>query len=446
MRVVGLIVIFVFARTASAQWSADSMSRDERFWSQSGGYARQIALGAGGFGMLADNEIVTTSTNPFSVDPIFALQNPAYASHYPGLMMFDIGYFNNTLNGGVGQSFEGFFPASKNVTLGFVLARNDASTFSLVNPNLVSAMTSAPSPSSYSRPQTSWELLSSFKLGSADAGIAISYLSSDSGTSQPTNADSTASQYSKFSQIGISAGTLLKMGDAMLDVGAQVLLPSITQTTSTGETQTSDNEWSLMSIGINARAFIPTSSEFYLVPMLNYYLGSGTTTKIGSPKDLPTSSNLDAGLGVNFWAGGLHIMSGASFSHYAQTVPAIGSARPAVTHSETIFPRFTVGAEWPALKWLTLRMGYVSSSGSETRETAVDSVHTRAFTNGRTNLYSILPSGASQTGGVSAGAAFKIERFTFDVTLNTTLFHGGVASVFNGVGPFGYATMSYRFD
>ena len=396
--------------------------------------------------MLADNEIVTTATNPFSVDPIYALQNPAYASHYPGLVMFDVGYFAGTgsLTGGIGQSFEGYFPVSKEMTLGFVLARNDASNFSLVNPNLVSAITSAPSPASYSRPQSSWELLSSFKLGSADAGIGISYFSSDSGTNQPTNADSTASQYTKFSQIGISAGTVMKMGDALLDLGAQVILPSITQTASIGETQTSNNEWSLMAVGINARAFIPTSNEFYLVPMINYYLGSGTTTKIGSPKDMPTSSNLDAGLGVNFWAGGLHVMSGASFSHYAQTVPSIGSARPAVTHSETIFPRFTIGAEWPAMKWLTLRFGYFSSTGSETRETAVDSLHIRAFTNSRTNPYTTLFQTGS--GGVSAGAAFKIERFSFDVTLNSSLFHSALANIFNGTGPFGYATLSYRFD
>src|SRR5438045_9103764 len=99
LRFFSLVAVLCVARTASSQWSADSMSRQERFWSRSGGYARQMALGAGGFGMLADNELLTTVTNPFSVDPLFALQNPAYASRYPGLLTFDVGYLSTNNNG-----------------------------------------------------------------------------------------------------------------------------------------------------------------------------------------------------------------------------------------------------------------------------------------------------------------------------------------------------------
>lgn len=448
VRVFVVLAIISFARHASAQWSPDSISRDDRFWSRTGSYARQLALGAGGFGMLADNETLTIPTNPFSVDPLFVQENPAYAVHYPGLLAFDLGFYDGP-SGGIGQSFEGYFPASQSVTLGFILARNDATTFSLVNPNLFGSLNTAPARNTYSRPLSAWELLSGFKLGAADLGIAVSYLHSDSGTSTPIAADSTT-QLAEFSQLGLSAGTLMKFGDAMLDVGATMILPSLTNTTSSGTAETTSSEWKMMTLGVNSRMFIPTSTDFYLVPILNFYFANGTTTKIGSPKDLPTSTNIDAGLGVNFWARGIHIMSGVSFSRYAQTAPSIDTLRPALTKAQTILPRFTVGAEWPVLRWLTVRMGYLTSSGTETRESATSSTMIRTTTRSLTNPYMPLFTnsfnGESTQGNVSAGVGITIDRFTIDATVNSALFHGGVANFFGGYQPFGFATMSYRFD
>src|ERR1017187_10508759 len=99
------ITAFPFA--AHSQTWSDSLSKEDRFWSRSGGMARELSLGSDGFGMLADTGIKTLSVNPFSVDSSFMLQNPDYASHYPGYVWFDIGLASNSADNGIGQSFGG---------------------------------------------------------------------------------------------------------------------------------------------------------------------------------------------------------------------------------------------------------------------------------------------------------------------------------------------------
>src|SRR5437660_176987 len=101
-----MIVAFIPCLSNAQTWG-DSLSHDERFWGRTGGFARQLALGNGGFGMLADAQIKTLAVNPFSVDPLFVLQNPAYGGHYPGLLTLDVGQ-----SGATGQSFTGLFSLS----------------------------------------------------------------------------------------------------------------------------------------------------------------------------------------------------------------------------------------------------------------------------------------------------------------------------------------------
>jgi hypothetical protein len=113
VRLVGLVIILLCAHNASAQWSSDSLSRDERFWSRTGGYARQISLGAGGFGIMTDSGITTTGVNPYSVDPLFAFQNPAYIQHYQGYIGFDVGAFGQTSLVSLGQSSKGISPCRR---------------------------------------------------------------------------------------------------------------------------------------------------------------------------------------------------------------------------------------------------------------------------------------------------------------------------------------------
>jgi hypothetical protein len=428
---IALFLLTLPAVIHAQSWS-DSLTSQEKFWSRSGGYARQIALGAGGFGMLADTGIKTLAVNPFSVDPLFMLQNPAYASHYPAYLWFDLGTPDPQSGGGIGEQFGGIFAVSDVFNAGIILARNDATGFSLVNPNLFRQISTLASIGT-ATPSNTWEVLGSLEAGSADIGLAISYSSSSASSGVIGEPDS------NFHQLGLSGGVLLR-GDngLMFDLGASALLPSVSY---------GGGEVSSLALGVNARTFLPIGTTrrdpFYLVPIADVYFEKGTSTVIATPKDLSTSSNIDAGLGVNFWQGGLHVMSGVSFGYYVQQMPSIPSVSPELSKSQTIVPRFTIGAEWPLLKWLTARLGYFASNGSQTTDFIQTFDTKSSTTTGMANLYSPF-AGTSQS-GVSIGAGFYISRFTIDLGINTFVFHNGPTALFNN-GDFEWVTMSYRFD
>lgn len=428
-----LIALPVIAH--SQTWS-DSLSEDDRFWSRSGGMARELSIGAGGFGMLADTGIKTLSVNPYSVDPLFMLQNPAYASHYPGYVWFDIGLTGTSVDAGIGQSFGGTFAVSDNFICAIILARSDAVGFTLVNPNIFGGLTNISQSFSYTPAQNTWQAISSYQVDKTSIGLGISYATS-SATSGSSGTEDTSARSAIFHQLGLSAGGIYRSsGGTMLDLDAMMLLPTLSAPSS------ATGEISMTALGINARMFIPLRDEFYLVPIADMYYSSGTSTFIATPKDLPTSQNFDLGIGVNFWQGGLHVMSGVSFGYYTETTPAIANVTPELTNSQTIVPRWNIGAEWPILKWLTARFGYFASSGSQTnivQQTTGSGTDT--VTNGQPNLYS--PVYGQATGGFTAGATFNLWNMNIDVTVNDQTFRS-IADVFSST-YFGFVTLGYRF-
>jgi len=439
-----LVLIFAFfiIPELHAQTWSDSLSKEERFWSRSGGEARELSLGAGGFGMLGDSGIKTLRTNPFSIDPVFMLQNPAYGPHYAGYLWFDDGVAGNATDGGTGQSFGGSFALSNNVTGGIVLARTDATGFSLVNPNIFGELSSLSGNFSYAPPTNTWQIMGSVLEGETSIGLALSYASSSatvtSGISNDSGVNTSSSRQANFHQIGLSAGALWRSDNGtMLDLGATALLPTLSSSAS------GSGAISMHAIGINGRLFLPLHDEFYLVPIVNAYFATGTSTFLATPKDLPSSQNYDAGIGVNFWQGGIHIMSGVTFGYYKQTTPAIASITPELSKTQTIVPRWTIGAEWPILRWLTARLGYFASSASETDVVLASPTTTQSVTNGSANLYS--PLYGSTSSGLTAGATFQIARFNLDLTINDEMFRSGPANIFSG-SAFGFVTMGYRFE
>ncbi len=427
---------------ANAQTWGDSLSRDERFWGHSGGYARQLALGAGGFGMLTDTGVKTLGTNPFSVDPAFMLTNPAYATHYSSYLWFDAGLSGNGSEG-LGEQFGGTFSLSDNFTGGIVLARSDAQGFSLINPNIFGEVTNLSNNYPYFPPQNTWEVMGALRAGSVDFGLALSYATSSANTSGQSSLDTT-SRFADFKQLGFSGGLLVRGDDGLLfDLDANALLPSITSGTSTV------GKISVTAFGVNTRMFIPVKKDFYFVPIANLYLSSGTSTFLATPKDLPSSTNIDAGAGVNFWQGGIHIMSGVTFGFYKQITPAIADISPSTSKSQTIVPRWTIGAEWPVVKWFTARLGYFASSGSETTEQKLTATTTSTTTLGKADLYSPFfgsPNSGVPTSGLNVGASFVIARFTIDAVVSTIALHDPFAGFARSDGMFGFMTLSYKFE
>jgi hypothetical protein len=424
-----------------AQTWGDSLSADDRFWSRSGGLARQLSMGSGGFGMLGDTGIKTLAVNPYSVDPAFMLQNPAYASKYPGYMWFDVGLSSNSNDDGIGQSFGGVFSLSDDFAAAIILARSDAVGFTLVNPNIFGELTTLPSTHdlSFTTPQNTWQVLGSYQLGSTSVGLGVSYATSSS-TTPGTSLDSgsSSSTTASFHQLGLSAGAIYRStGGTMLDLDGSLLLPSFSTIA------TSSGMISMTALGVNARMFIPLHEEFYLVPIADMYYATGTSTFLATPKDLPVSQNYDAGIGVNFWQGGLHIMSGVSFGYYEQTTPSIANIAPELSRSQTIVPRWNIGAEWPIYRWLTARFGYFESSGSQSSVLQQGASSTDTVANTQPNLYS--PIYGVATSGFTAGVTFNLWRMNIDATINDNTFRSGPLNLFGSDGfIFGFVTIGYR--
>ncbi len=426
---------------AHSQTWGDSLSKEDRFWSRSGGMSRELSLGSGGFGMLTDSGLKTIAVNPYSVDPMFMLQNPAYASHYPGYVWFDVGIgngANNLEDDGIGQSFGGVFSLTDDFTAGIILARSDAVGFTLVNPNIFAELTSFAQSFSYVPPQNTWQVLGSYQLGETSIGVGLSYASSSASMPNAGSDSSSGSSTVSFHQLGMSAGAIYRSTNGtMVDLDGVLLLPSLSATSG------SSGELSMTAMGINARMFIPLHDEFYLVPIADMYYASGSSTFLATPKDLPVSQNFDIGIGVNFWQGGLHVMSGVSLGAYEQTTPAIANVTPELTNSQTIVPRWNIGAEWPILKWLTARFGYFASSGNQTSVVQQGSNSTDTTSNGQANLYSPVYGAASS--GLTAGVTFNLWQMNIDATINDQTFRSGPATLFNNGGSiFGFVTIGYR--
>ena len=436
-------LLLFFIRSAHAQTWADSLTKSDRFWSRSGGYARELALGGGGFGMLADSGFATLAVNPYSVDPLFMLQNPAYASHYPSYLWFDAGVLNpaNQTGPPVGIGFGTTFSISENFVGGVTLARNDAAGFSLLNPNIFASLTTLSSNFSYVPPGNTWELFSSIKTGIVNIGLGLSYATSSASTTDTSNL--ATSRFANFHQIGISAGAIINFDDdGLFDIDANALFPSLSSGTNTS------GDIKMTVLGLNTRALLPIRSEFYLVPIANFYYSKGTSTFIASPMDLSTSSNIDLGIGVNFWQGGLHFMGGVSGGYYRNSTPSIAGITPQLSKSQTIIPRWNFGAEWPILHWLDIRLGYIASSGSQTIESQLSATTTASTTRGVSNLYSpfySFPFGDNQSSGVTVGAAAHVGRFAADVTMLPTALRALILNVAADQ-MFGDVTLSYRFD
>ncbi len=434
-------VTLVAPVAAHSQTWGDSLSKEDRFWSRSGGMARELSLAAGGFGMLADSGIKTLTVNPYSVDPMFMLQNPAYASHYPGYMWFDVGLSGNSQDGGIGQNFGGVFSLTDNFTAAIILARSDAVGFTLINPNIFGDLTNLAQNFSYVPPTNTWQVLGSLQAGETSIGLGVSYASS-SATIPNANLDSgvSGSSTASFHQLALSAGAIYRAsGGTMFDVDGMLLLPALSATSG------SSGELSMTALGVNARMFIPLKEEFYLVPIADMYYASGSSTFLATPKDLPLSQNFDVGIGVNFWQGGLHVMSGVSLGYYEQTTPAIANITPELTNSETIVPRWNIGMEWPILKWLTARFGYFASSGNQTNVVQQGSNSTDTTSSGQANLYSPIYGVASS--GFTAGATFNLWQLNIDATINDQTFRSGPLSLFgsnNSNTIFGFVTIGYR--
>jgi hypothetical protein len=127
-----------------------------------GGYARWYSMG----------------NNPYIVDPVDILSNPAYAATYTNFLWGDVGAAGVAANDGVGQ-FAGFnFRVNKELTVGALLTRDDFMMPSIgqLDPGNLVATLNANVPGAAIVPlNNNLELLGAYSIGNITLGLGVAY-------------------------------------------------------------------------------------------------------------------------------------------------------------------------------------------------------------------------------------------------------------------------------
>lgn len=402
-----LFVAIVFSLSVTI-FAQDDGVKDHRY----GGFARLHAMG----------------DNPYIVDPDNIKTNPAYASVYSNFLWGDIGSASTSSDDGLGQFAAFNFRASKDLTLGIMLTRNDFSSSSIgtLDPgNLVNILNSGGA--SIVAPDNNLELLGSYKLGDLVLGLGISYASTKNDFSPATG----TGDKNSFSQFGANVGVqgFLTPG-FKFDAAFSLLLPSANLEPATGDKLEGSNTFMLA----NARGFINLSSNFTLVPNLAFYNGSGSVSVGGQSTDLPSMMGLLVGVGLAYRNGNLLIAGGPAFNYESMTFPAVENSNPELKDSRMTFPGWNLGAEWYFTEWLVGRMGYVASTFSVTNQSpaSATTVNENTFTD-------------FSRGDVRLGVGFRFGGFTLDATVNDDMLRHGFNLIGGGVRSFAYLSGSFAF-
>ncbi len=400
-----VVIVFSLSLTTLAQ---DDGVKDHRF----GGFARLHAMG----------------DNPYIVDPDNIKTNPAYASVYSNFLWGDIGSSSTSPDDGSGQFAAFNFRASKDLSLGIMLTRNDFSSSSIgvLDPgNLVNILNSGGA--SIVPPDNNIELFGAYKVGDLSLGLGISYASTKNDFSPATGTGNKNS----FSQFGANVGVQGYLTPGFkFDAAFSMLLPSASLEPATGDKLEGSNTFMLA----NARGFISLSSNFTLVPNLAFFNGSGSVSVGGQSTDLPSMMSLLVGVGLTYKSGNLLISGGPSFNYESMTFPAVENANPELKDSRMTFPGWNLGAEWYFTEWLVGRMGYVASTFSVTNQSpaSATTVNENTFTD-------------FSRGDVRLGVGFRFGGFTLDATVNDDVLRHGFNLVGGGVKSFAYLSGSFAF-
>lgn len=432
--------LFILALVLSSSAQAYGQSTDTAripLMPKSGGMARQIALGGGGFGLLGTvTSSNTIMVNPFSVDPQFMTHNPAWASYYDDLLWTDLGTASNSIDDGIGQMFGVTFGLGDALSVGVLLARDVDRGVGLMNPGVITGQTDITPFPSLGDLSHAWELLGSYDLGTAKIGLGVSYFTKSESASVDTfQTESTSS----LDQIGLNLGTIIGIGEgSLLELAATILLPSLSITGGNDTSQSAN----YTIFGVNTRALLPIEEALHLVPFVNFYASTGKSTITGTPSDLPSSTSLDVGVGVNYAVGRFRFMGGPSISSYSSKIARIPNFQPLETRQITVLPRWNLGAEFVLLDWLTGRLGYLASSAKETIERERTETINEIQTSTRYDLFS--PFGAQTPSGVSLGIGMDLGGLKLDATVNEEFIRRGFGAL-TSTASFGFVTMSYKF-
>lgn len=379
---------------------------------KTGGYARILGMG----------------NNPYIIDPFFETVNPAWGAYYDHFLFGDLGSTAGAFAaGGVGQFASANFRVSQGLTLGALLTRNDFNGFGIARLDPFSVVSKVPGTLPLNN---NFELMGTLMLGNTAIGLGVAYASTTNESSPGGTAGTTTSSASQF---GVNLGLISKLGSNMkLDLGVGFMMPSASlDVPSPGINREASNTI----INAAARLFWDYSSKLSFVPTVNFILQSGSQDVVsGTPAtaksvDLPSTMVLFAGFGINYKVGDFLLAGGPALvmTKVSQDSTILG---PESSTSNLIFPLWNLGVEWKMNDWLVGRLGYIASTGKETKETTAGGVTNETVK----TIFTPAP-------GATVGVGFRLGSFSLDATVNEDVLRQGLNNL-GGNGAIG-ATFAY---
>lgn len=382
---------------------------------KTGGHARLLGMGS----------------NPYIVDPYYITYNPAWGEYYDNFIFGDLGFSSgNFTRGGINQFIAADFRLSNNITIGGILARNDAYGFSIsyLDPgDIVTQINNLVGPNSVVPLNNNFELLGTYHFYFGTVGLAVAYATTTNEANPATGGSTTGSA----SQFGVNAGIIMDLtGRLRLDAAGMLVFPSASYQPQTGQ----KSEISQTIIGLAAHAFFKYSSKVTFVPSAFFVNSSGTLNNAGTSGDLTSMSGFGFGIGINYTVGDFLLAGGPAFSTFSTTIPSTATTAE-LKNSVFSFPVWNFGVEWNMLDWLVARFGYISLTNKATTQTPV------AGSPGQVNEF-VMTNFTGQN-GATLGLGFKFGSFTLDATINEDVLRQGLNNIGGGGPTFAFMSLSY---
>ncbi len=385
---------------------------------KTGGYARILGMG----------------NNPYIIDPFYVTVNPAWGGYYDHFLFGDLGGTAGAwAAGGTGQFASANFRISPDFTLGALLTRNDFNGFGIARLDPFGIVSTLPGTVGLNN---NLELLGTLSFGNSVVGLGVAYASTINESSPGGTAGTTTAS---ASQIGFNLGLIAQLTREMkLDVGAALMLPSAKlEVPSPGITQKVSNTI----INAAARLFYDYSSKLSFVPTVNFILASGSrdvpsgTPPTATSVDLPSTTALFAGLGINYKVGDFLLAGGPAFALLTVSNDSTLLTPVKSSTSTMSFPLWNLGAEWNMTDWFVARLGYIASTARQKSESTSGGITSETVQ----TIFLPAP-------GATVGVGFRLGSFSLDATVNEDVLRQGLNNL-GGNGPnaatFAYLSASY---
>lgn len=430
----------LFAPLLALSLSQPMVAQEKPLRSLGGGFARELALGAGP----AYSPSHPYNFNPFLRNDTYLLINPAYIGDYGNYVW---GNFDGTQSGATSQTFAGAnFEALTNLYLGLLVNTRDAlATTGQLNDFAGNTLPNI---------ENSLGFLIGYKLSPELTLGAQVYLGSQNTETKLQPAGAPASDTTRqMSALGFDAGLVYNATQLRGELAFKVRMNSrLDRVRSTNTTEVSLDGG--MELGVNGRVFYKLSDVYELVPTFSFYnVSLGTKVTPAPPANAEkvdvSQTAFEVGLGLNAKTKNALIIGGVSFAQATtetKTTNLDNNAGDFRTETEktTVLPRINLGVEIYPVSWLTARIGYFKTlESAETTDERRISGNVSKVTVRRDGLTS--PNYLGDHVAVGVGARFG--DWTMDFALNKDFLRNGPHFV-GGAGAtplFFVFSSSYRF-